>query len=55
MSDTIEAKLVEKIDSSFDTRVEVKVKNIKEDVAESMEIERRKENLNFLASKRLKV
>lgn len=48
----IEAKLIaEKIDSSFDSRVEVKVKNIKEDVAESMEIEKRKENLIFFGVK----
>jgi PHD-finger len=43
----IEAKLVEGFDKKFGTSVDSKVKIMKEDVAESLEIEKRKNNIVF--------
>jgi hypothetical protein len=43
----IEAKLVEDIDERVDNRMSVRAKNIKEDIAENIEIDKRKNNLIF--------
>ena len=43
----IEEKLVEGVDKHVESKLTVKLKNIKDDVAESMEIEKRKYNLIF--------
>ena len=43
----IEAKLVEGVDEHVESKIAVKINNIKEDVAESLEIEKRNCNLIF--------